>query len=128
VENFLFKKLNGNSFVTILDCPDWKKEVQGWISHPPRTSEPSWVDLVFYYDATSSSLLQWMVVDLGDLAQIQLISPRYMLSSAPCFIPSWILAITLTGGWSKCAQLNKQLYGLLTEPPIISSSCFHMYM
>jgi len=129
VQNFLFSKLNGNSFVTILDCPDWKKKVQRWISHPPRTPQPCWVDLVFYYDSTSSSLLQWVVVDLGDLAQIQLISPRYMLSSAPCFIASWFLAITLTGGWSKCAQLNKQLYALLTEPPsVISSSCLHMYM
>jgi hypothetical protein len=31
---------------------------------------------VHYYDATSSSLLQWVVVDLADFAQIQSISPR----------------------------------------------------
>jgi hypothetical protein len=70
-----------------------------------------------------------VVVDLADFAQIQSISPRYMLSSAPCCIAPWFLETTSTRGWSKCAQLNKQLYALLTEPPcVISSSCLHMYM
>jgi hypothetical protein len=73
-----------------------------------------------------------VVVDLAGFAQIQSISPRYMLSSAPCCIAPWFLATTLTGGWSKCAQLNKQLYAFLTVPPpsVISnsSSCLHVYI
>jgi hypothetical protein len=94
--------------------PDWK--ISSRMDLPSFSSSSS-TKLsrfgVHYYDATSSSLLQRVVVDLADFAQIQSISPRYMLSSAPCCIAPWFLETTSTRGWSKCAQLNKQLYAFL---------------